>query len=111
MKIAIPLAAGRLSLHFAHCEEFALVDAEDGRIAGQELVPAPEGHLPGFLPRWLAERGANVILAGGMGGRALALFAEQGIEVVVGAPREGPEKLAQAYLDGTLSSGQNICDH
>ena len=73
-------------------------------------MPAPE-HQPGLLPRWLAERGANVIIAGGMGARALGLFAEQRIEVAVGAPREEPEKLVQAYLAGTLVAGENICDH
>ena len=110
MRFAIPMAEGKLALHFGHCESFTLIDSEDGEIVGREDVPAPE-HQPGLLPRWLAERGANVIIAGGMGGRALGLFAEQGIEVAVGAPREGPEMLVKAYLAGTLQTGGNICDH
>jgi predicted Fe-Mo cluster-binding NifX family protein len=28
MKIAIPLTAGRLSAHFGHCEQFALIEAD-----------------------------------------------------------------------------------
>jgi predicted Fe-Mo cluster-binding NifX family protein len=110
MRFAVPMAEGKLALHFGHCGSFALVDAEDGEIVGREDVPAPE-HQPGLLPRWLAERGANVIIAGGMGGRALGLFAEQGIEVAVGAPREEPEELVKAYLAGTLKTGDNVCDH
>jgi predicted Fe-Mo cluster-binding NifX family protein len=110
MRFAIPMAQGRLALHFGHCGSFALVDAEDGKIVGREDVPAPE-HEPGLLPRWLGERGANVIIAGGMGGRALGLFAEQGIEVVVGAPREEPEELVKAYAAGTLATGDNVCGH
>jgi len=46
-----------------------------------------------------------------MGQRAQALFDENGIKVVVGAPSETPEKLVDAYLDGTLASGTNVCDH
>lgn len=110
MRFAIPMADGKLSLHFGHCESFALVDAEDGKVVGRQDVPAPE-HQPGLLPRWLAEREANVIIAGGMGRRALDLFAEQGIEVVVGASREEPEALVRSCLDGSLQTGENVCDH
>jgi hypothetical protein len=39
------------------------------------------------------------------------LFAQNGIEVVVGAPSETPEALVAAYLGGTLRSGDNLCDH
>jgi predicted Fe-Mo cluster-binding NifX family protein len=68
-------------------------------------------HEPGLRPRWLHERGADVIIAGGMGQRAQQLFAQSGMTVVVGAPAETPEQLASAYLSGTLQAGENICDH
>ena len=112
MRIAIPIANGRLSAHFGHCEEFALidVDSDNKTVLGREMLPAPE-HQPGLLPRWLAERGANVIIAGGMGMRAQGLFAEQDIQVVIGAPAEEPETIVQAYLNGSLKTGENICDH
>jgi len=110
MRFGIPMAQGKLALHFGHCEAFALVDAEDGKIVGREDVPTPD-HQPGLLPRWLAEQGANVIIAGGMGQRAVGLFTEQGIEVVVGAPSEEPEELVKAYVAGTLATGENVCDH
>ena len=112
MKIAIPVADGRLCMHFGHCERFALVDVDDATrtITGTNwLVPPP--HEPGVLPRWLHEQGATVILAGGMGGRAQALFAQNGIKVRVGAPALAPENLATAYLAGTLPAGPNACDH
>jgi len=46
-----------------------------------------------------------------MGSRAQSLFNDNGIEVLIGAPSENPNVLAQAYLDGTLTTGANICDH
>jgi predicted Fe-Mo cluster-binding NifX family protein len=75
MRIAIPLANGKLSLHFGHCERFALVDVnpEEKEIIKREDVESPP-HQPGLLPPWLAERGATMIIAGGMGQRARALF-------------------------------------
>jgi ATP-binding protein involved in chromosome partitioning len=112
MRIAISLVSGKLSPHFGHCERFALVDADAAtrRILGQEQVEAPP-HEPGLLPSWLAQRGATVILAGGMGQRARDLFTRQGIQVVVGAPSEAPEQLVAQYLAGTLRTGENVCDH
>ena len=108
MRIAVPLVDGKLCMHFGHCERFALVDVDPTRrtITKREDVEAPP-HQPGLLPPWLAERGANTIIAGGMGQRAQELFAEQGIQVVVGAPAETPEMLVEAYLAGTLQVGEN----
>ncbi len=112
LRIAIPLAEGRLSMHFGHCQEFALFDVDEGAksITKSERAPAP-GHEPGQLPRWLAEQGANLIIASGMGARAQGLFEQAGIKVVVGAPSEEPEAVVRAYLEGQLQTGGNICDH
>lgn len=112
MRIAIPIADGKLSMHFGHCERFVLIDVDptEKKILKREDIEAPP-HQPGLLPPWLAERGANLIIAGGMGARAQGLFAEQGIQVVVGAPAETPEKLVADYLTGRLQAGENICDH
>ncbi len=112
MRIAIPVAEGKLAMHFGHCEQFALidVDTEKKEIENTEMADAP-AHQPGLLPVWLAERGANMIISGGMGMRAQQLFTQQNIQVLVGAPSEPPEMIAKAYLDGTLQTGTNICDH
>ena len=110
MKFAIPLAQGKLTAHFGHCQEFALVEVEDNEVRKTEtLVPPP--HEPGMLPKWLHGQGADVIIAGGMGARALDLFAENDIKVVVGAAALAPEELVKQYLDNTLQVGGNVCDH
>jgi MinD superfamily P-loop ATPase/predicted Fe-Mo cluster-binding NifX family protein len=112
MKIAIPVAGGRLCPHFGHCDEFCLIEADQEKKAlGTKTMVTPPPHEPGLLPRWLHEQGVDLVIAGGMGQRAQNLFRQNGIEVVVGAPTEVPEQLAQAWLDGKLSSGENVCDH
>ena len=112
MKIAIPLAGGKLTSHFGHCERFALMDADPAakKVLNSELVTPPP-HEPGLFPAWLAGRGATHIIAGGMGQRARDLFAQNGIEVLVGAPSETPETIASLFLNGKLVSGENDCDH
>ena len=112
MKIAIPLAGGKLAMHFGHCESFAIVevDADRKTIINREDLQAPP-HQPGLLPPWLAEQGATMIISGGMGQRAVSMFHQQGIRVEVGAPAETPEILVSNYLAGNLQLGQNVCDH
>ena len=112
MRIAIPITAGRLCMHFGHCKQFALVDiaANGGKATQTTRVTSPP-HEPGLLPRWLHQQGATVIIAGGIGQRARQLLDENGVTVVVGAPAEAPEALVSAYLNGTLQCSGNTCGH
>ncbi len=112
MRIAIPVADGKLAMHFGHCKEFAFMDVDPAsrEIHKTDMVEAPE-HQPGLLPRWLAEKNVNQVIAGGMGARAKSLLMENGIQVIVGAPAEEPAKIVSDYLAGTLQTGTNACDH
>lgn len=110
VKFAVPTTGGRLCQHFGHCEAFAIMDAEDGRVVSETYIDAPE-HEPGLLPKWLAEKGVQRIIAGGMGSRAKELFAERGIEVITGAQAEDPREAVELFLKGSLETGENTCDH
>ena len=110
MRYAIPTEDGRLTAHFGHARVFTLIDVENGQVCRTQAVNPPP-HEPGVLPRWLKEQGVNVIIAGGMGQRAQSLFAENGIQVVVGAEAAPVEDLVRQHLAGALKTGQNVCDH
>ena len=110
MKFAIPLAEGKLTAHFGHCREFALIEVQGTEIKSKQLL-IPPPHEPGVLPKWLHELGADVIIAGGMEQRAVELFGQNGIMVVTGAPALEPELLVRSYLDNSLETGDNLCDH
>ena len=112
MKIAIPISDGSLATHFGHCESFALIDVEleQRSVLGRQDVTAPP-HEPGLLPRWLAEKGVEMIIAGGMGHRAMDLFVKNGIKVFTGASVAAPEQLVENFMHGSLSMGANLCDH
>lgn len=112
MKIAIPVAEGVLATHFGHCESFALLDVElEGRLVLSRHDLTPPVHEPGLLPRWLAEQKVEMIIAGGMGQRAQDLFIQSGIKVYTGAPAASPEQLVQDFMQGSLTTGVNLCDH
>ena len=109
MKIAVSCNGSAIWPHFGHCENFMIYNVEGNKIVSSENVPNP-GHKPGFLPNFLADRGVNVIIAGGMGGGAVDIFNERGVEVVVGA--SGDSKAAvEAYLRGELVSTGEVCHH
>ncbi len=112
MRYALPMSNGKVAGHFGYCEYFALIDVdeESNTITRKELVASP-GHQPGVLPVWLAEEGASAVIAGGMGSRAQALFAENRIQVIMGAPEEDPEKVVMDFIQGALATGDNVCDH
>ena len=112
MRYAVPISGGMLSQHFGHCEQFALIDVneERGEIVNKEMVSSP-GHEPGALPRWLAEEGVSVVIAGGMGSRAQNLFNQSRIKVVINVLESDPEQAVLDYLAGSLKTGDSVCDH
>ena len=112
MRYAVPVSDDMIATHFGHCEHFALIDVNEKsqEIIKKELVPSP-GHQPGLLPQWLAEQGVSVVIASGMGSRAQSLFQQNRIVVVIGALEGEPEKAVLNYLNGILTTGDNICDH
>ena len=109
MKIAVASEKEIVTGHFGHCENFNIYDVEDKKIVKTESVPNP-GHKPGFLPNFLHELGVNVIISGGMGGGAVQIFNENGIEVVVGA-RGDSKEAAEAYARGELETTGEACNH
>ena len=109
-RIAIPLEEGILCSHFGHCQQFAIIDAENNTVTDESLVTPPP-HEPGLLPGWLAEKGVTDVIAGGMGQRAQSLFLQNNIKLVIGCPADVPENLVKLYLEVKLESGENLCDH
>ncbi len=111
MKVAIPTIDGILCPHFGHCQKFAVLDVDpDKKSINRSEMLTPPPHEPGVLPAWLSRMGCNVIIAGGMGGRAIDLFEKSGVTVVMGATGEKPEEIVLSYLNGELTGGVNRCD-
>ncbi|OQX92187.1 MAG: ATPase [candidate division Zixibacteria bacterium 4484_95] len=113
MKIAIPVADGKLCAHFGHCQKFAIIEVDtDSRKIISKTDAEPPPHEPGILPQWLSEQGVNLIIAGGMGQRAQQFFNQYNIEVITGVTDvTSAEEVTMNYLNHTLQAGDNICDH
>ncbi len=108
MRIAVPAEGdggitSTVSHHFGRCPFFVLVEVEEGTIGAVEKVDNPffGSHAPGQVPGFLHEQNADLVLTGGMGQRALAFFAQYGIEICSGATGTVQEAVT-AWLDGRL---------
>lgn len=110
MKIVIPTEDEKLCSHFGHCESFTFVDVnpETKEILNIE-TKVPEEGISCQSASWISEQGANIILAGGMGGRPLNIFSQNGVTVVSGCPELPIKELVAQYLDSSLITGENIC--
>jgi Mrp family chromosome partitioning ATPase/predicted Fe-Mo cluster-binding NifX family protein len=107
MKIAVASENEMVTEHFGHCVNFNIFEAENDQIVKSESIPNP-GHRPGFLPNFLNDLGVKVIISGGMGGGAIDIFNEKGIEVITGA-RGQAKTAAEQYLQGKLQSTGAVC--
>ena len=107
MRIAVACEGKTITGHFGHCENFLYFDIENDKVVSTQSVPNP-GHRPGFLPKFLNDNNVNVIVSGGMGGGAVDLFNQYGIEVIIGACGNA-ENAVDDYLNGKLQSTGSIC--
>lgn len=90
--------------HFGRCPFFALVDLEGRDVKTIQVIDNPfyNGHQPGQVPGFIKEQNANVMLSGGMGGRAIEFFKQYGIETATGADGTVRQSL-EKYLGGELT--------
>jgi predicted Fe-Mo cluster-binding NifX family protein len=108
MRVAISADDNRgldsvVSPHFGRCAYYVLVDLDGREVQQVDAVENPYygHHQPGQVPGFIERQGADVMLAGGMGRRAIALFQQCGIEPVTGAAGSVRHALEQ-YLGGAL---------
>jgi len=109
MRIAISAESNNgldstIAQHFGRCPYFAFVDIEGNEIKGINILENPffAGHEVGQVPGFIHEQGVDVMLSGGMGGRAIQFFTQFGIDTATGARGTVKEAVTE-YLAGNLS--------
>jgi len=102
---------GQISQHFGRCPYYLIVDVDGDEIVKTDTIANPyyTQHTPGMVPKFINEQGAHVMIAGGIGPRAIDLFASMGIEVVSGIAGNAGD-VVQSYLKGEVS-GVEECGH
>ncbi|MCD4846820.1 MAG: NifB/NifX family molybdenum-iron cluster-binding protein [Candidatus Aegiribacteria sp.] len=93
-----------VSHHFGRCPYFTVINIEDDEILNAEAVENPyfSAHSPGQVPDFVSSLGADVMIAGGMGGRAISIFSNYGIKCSTGGTGS-VKKAVTHFLSGYLS--------
>ena len=108
MRIAVATEGNKVSMHFGRCQGYTIYEVEGGKMTSEQLESSPP-HQPGMLPKWLKDKGADVVIAGGAGAMARQLFGQMGIELILGVT--GPvRKAVNEYLEDRLETGPSTCD-
>ena len=108
MKIAVTAETNEgldsiVAQHFGHSPFFIMVDIENDEVKNTEGIANPfiAGHAPGEVPGFIKEQNADIMLSGGMGGRAIQFFEEAGIKAATGASGTVRQSL-ENYFGGKL---------
>jgi predicted Fe-Mo cluster-binding NifX family protein len=94
----------RTSHHFGRCPYFVLVDVEGEEVQRFSVIANPffAGHQPGMVPEFIHQQGADVMISGGMGHKAIGFFQQFGIKPTTGATGTVLETL-ERYFGGEIS--------
>lgn len=110
MKIAVTCENKKVFQHFGHTPEFAVFEAEDGKIISEKVMQTGDsGH--GALATLLSAEKVDVLICGGIGAGAINALARENIMVVGGA--EGDvRQCAEDFANGRLKVRENFhCNH
>jgi len=90
--------------HFGRCPYFAIVDLDADDVKSVAVIANPffGNHQPGQVPGFIHQQEADVMISGGMGGRAIQFFQEFGINSATGATGTA-QTAVESYLNGQLS--------
>ena len=112
MKIAIPVTQdNQIEDHFGHCEFYNVYTILDNRIFDVQTIASEQGcGCKSNIASVLKEQGVTTMLAGGIGGGAVAVLNHVGIDVVRGCTGT-PEAVIDQYLGGAIKDSGESCQH
>lgn len=117
MKLAIAVETNETPIvaeHFGRCTGFQVYHIDENKnIVNQEFLDNPLGAHGGGtcqLPHFVNSFSANVVIAGGMGQKAISLFQEYGIEVIT-APGLDVKNVLNQFLAGDLAGYEECKNH
>lgn len=114
MKVCIPTMGNRgldeqVGEHFGRVPTYTVVDTETNEV---KVIDNTSEHMGGrgYPPEIIAKTGAEAMLCGGLGRRAIAMFEDMGIMVYIGANGTVRDAV-QMWKDGRLqpATDENAC--
>ena len=111
MKIAVPVTIeNQIDGHFGHCESYGVFSVSDNNeIIEIKKVASPQGcGCKSDIASVLASDGVTIMLAGGIGGGAINVLNNNGIEVIRGCSGDATE-VVKLFLSGLVEDSGSSC--
>jgi predicted Fe-Mo cluster-binding NifX family protein len=111
MKIAVPVTKeNQIDSHFGHCESYNVFTISDNKeITSVKNVESPQGcGCKSDIASVLASDGVTIMLAGGIGGGAINVLNNSGIEVIRGCSGNATEAV-KLFLSGSIEDSGSSC--
>ena len=111
MKIAVPVTkSNQIDDHFGHCEFYCVFTiSEKNEIADTQTIKSVQGcGCKSNIANVLAENGVTIMLAGGIGGGAINVLNNAGIEVVRGCSGNAAD-IVKFYVAGRITDSGVSC--
>jgi|SRR5664280_692380 len=111
MKIAVPVTnENQIDSHFGHCESYSVFTISDNKeIKSVKNVESPQGcGCKSDISSILALDGVTIMLAGGIGGGAINVLNNSGIEVIRGCSGDATE-VVKLFLSGSIGDSGSSC--
>lgn len=111
MKIAVPVTSeNKIDGHFGHCESYGVFTiSENKEITSLKKIESPQGcGCKSDIASILAADGVTVMLAGGIGGGAINVLNNSGIEVIRGCSGNAIE-VVKLFLSGNIEDSGSSC--
>lgn len=93
-----------LGAHFGHCDLYTLVCVQGAEITDVQVIASVPHSQGGCMApvQYLADKGAKILIAGGMGLRPLMGFNQAGIDVYFGGNAATVGEAVQLLINGAL---------
>ena len=114
MKIAVPVTKNnQIDDHFGHCEFYNVFTiSENNEIRDVQIIESEQGcGCKSNIASTLSQNGVTIMLAGGIGGGAINVLYNAGIEVVRGCSGNATELVNQFIAGLVVDSGESCKTH
>ncbi len=109
MKVALAVSDNMMSEHFGHCDYFVIYELNGKEIINTQKIENPP-HQRGFLPKFLHEKGINVVICGNMGEMANKIITQFGMNTIKCVSGSASE-IIERFIDGKLESSDKVCSN
>ena len=105
-RVAIPVIKGRLSEHFEECSYCEIFEIDGDNVKSNEIEVPPSDISQ--LPDWAIKEGITDFIVYKVDKDIINLFTKEKINLFIGINPDSPEKLIEAYVNGTLRSDEKV---